>query len=562
MATSVGSVHNSSDLVKDYVCGACECKNIQEIADYFCEICRKFFCGKCIYQHDQLYVNHSKYGREETNKWPLTKQIEDLLLKCNVHKEKKLKMFCQDHSQLCCTDCAFLNHRQCINVALISDSVKNISVDMQQLSNNLHTILDDINMSQKTKEAMIQSLEVSWSEKLQEIREHRKKLNTALDELENATLKELDDIRTTLQTALKKDVDNCNRLKDELKQLSEAVNALCDKSKKDIEFIASRKCLDKINESESYLKENHRKLQSSIIFTTNTDIEKYLSQQASLGKIVDSMQSLTLNRNPDQTLTVKSKSEFIVRMSSDKSQTCSIRGICCLPSGQVIVTDYDNKKVKLLNQNYNISSYCDVHSGPEGICQITPSEVAVTVYKDVQFISVSNGQLVSGRKFQLLHEVIGIANHHGALYVTSRIALYHYTLNGSLVKKLYEDASGSNTVWRCAVSPSGHRIYVTNKPQHKLITLATDGTLISTFTDPELQNPWGVHVTPSGQVLVCELCACTVIQVDLEGKKKLATRVSNKDGVVNPLSVCYNSNTHQIIVGLIYNNNIIVMELQ
>ncbi|KAH3782185.1 hypothetical protein DPMN_160097 [Dreissena polymorpha] len=111
MATSVGSVHSSSDLVKDYVCFACEGNNLEESADYFCETCMKFFCGKCSYQHDPFYTNHSKYGRKETNKWPLPKKIEDLLLKCDVHKEKKLKMFCEDHCKLCCTDCVLLNHR-------------------------------------------------------------------------------------------------------------------------------------------------------------------------------------------------------------------------------------------------------------------------------------------------------------------------------------------------------------------------------------------------------------------------------------------------------------------
>ncbi|KAH3707800.1 hypothetical protein DPMN_067216, partial [Dreissena polymorpha] len=48
--------------------------------------------------------------REATNKWPVTKKMEDLLLKCDVHKDEKLKMFCQDHSQLCCSDCVLLHH--------------------------------------------------------------------------------------------------------------------------------------------------------------------------------------------------------------------------------------------------------------------------------------------------------------------------------------------------------------------------------------------------------------------------------------------------------------------
>ncbi|KAH3835117.1 hypothetical protein DPMN_108461 [Dreissena polymorpha] len=45
-------------------------------------------------------------------------------------------------------------------------------------------------------------------------------------------------------------------------------------------------------------------------------------------------------------------------------------------------------------------------------------------------------------------------------------------------------------------------------------------------------------------------------------KKKLATLASQKDGRWNTASVCYNTNTHQIIVGLLNNSEIIVMDLQ
>ncbi|XP_052220167.1 uncharacterized protein LOC127837293 [Dreissena polymorpha] len=253
----------------------------------------------------------------------------------------------------------------------------------------------------------------------------------------------------------------------------------------------------------------------------------------------------------------------MISIPSDTNDTCFIGGICSLPSGQVIVIDQNNKRVKLLDQHYTLSSHCNLSGDPWDICKITSNEVAVTVYKYVQFISVTNGQLVNVRKFQLPHEAVGIAYHQGALYVTSYNALYHFTLKGSLVKKLYEDGikSISNTVFKCAVSPDGDRIYVTNCKMHKLITLASDGTVISTFTDDELQKPWGIHVTPAGQVLVCGCNSNTVIQVDRQGKKKLATLESNKDGVRQPVSVCYNNKTDQIIVGLHNNNKINVMEL-
>ncbi|XP_052244028.1 uncharacterized protein LOC127853509 [Dreissena polymorpha] len=441
MATSVDSGHSGSDLVKDYVCGGCESRQIYESADYFCATCTKFFCRKCIDPHDQIYANHSKYGRGETYKWPLTKTMEDLLLKCDVHKDKKLKMFCQDHSQLCCTDCAFLCHRQCTNVALIFESAKNLSMDMQQLSNKLQTIVDELNKFKITKEASMQSVEESCNEKLLEIQDLRKKINAALDALENTTFKELDEIRTTLLTSLKKDIDNGNKLKDDLQTLREAVNGLCDKSKKELEFIASRKCLDKIQESESYLKENHVNVQSSITFRANTDIWQYLFKQSSLGRIVDSMQSLKLKMNPDQVLTLMRTSEYTVSIPSDTCQNYFISGICSMPSGQVIVADFHNKKVKLLDQHYNVSSHCDVTGKPWEICPITSSEVAVVFNKDVQFISVNNGKLVNGRQFSLKHDVKGIAYHQGALYITSGTTLFQYSLTGSQIKKLYEDVS-------------------------------------------------------------------------------------------------------------------------
>ncbi|XP_052236955.1 uncharacterized protein LOC127848500 isoform X2 [Dreissena polymorpha] len=575
MATSVDAVHKSLDLVKDYSCLSCESKNIKESAEFFCETCLKCFCNKCLYHHDQIYVNHLKYGREETNKWPLAKKMEDLLLKCDVHSNNNLGMFCQDHSQLCCSDCVLMNHRQCSNLDLISESVKTLSVDIQQLSRKIQTTLSELNKFKRTQEASIPSVEGSYNEKQQEIREMRNKLNAALDELENTTLKELYEIKTTLQTSLKKGVDNCSRLNDELQLLGDAVNGLGDESKKELEFIAGRKCLDKIQEAESYLKENPVTVQRSMVFQANTDIVQDLSKHSSLWRFVDSKQSPKKEMNPDQVLTVKSKSYFNVKIASDKKQTCYISGICILPSGETIVADYNNKRVKLLDKHYNIvSSDLEVDSNPQDICQISLSQVAIIFVNSVQFINVINGKLVIGHLLkgyddtrELPHATLGINYHQGDLYITSGTALYHYTLTqyGKLwkhKKSLYEDTRGGITVYKCAFSPDGDLIFVLNFAQNKLITLTIDGTLISKFTDPELQGPKGVHVTPTGQVLVCGISSHTVIQVDREGKKKLATLASENDGLRYPVSVCYNTNTDQMSVGLFASNNISVMELK
>ncbi|KAH3748998.1 hypothetical protein DPMN_183487 [Dreissena polymorpha] len=116
----------------------------------------------------------------------------------------------------------------------------------------------------------------------------------------------------------------------------------------------------------------------------------------------------------------------------------------------------------------------------------------------------------------------------------------------------------------CAVSPTGDKLYITNYTKHKLLILATDGSVLVTFTDPALAKwPIGVNVTPSGQVLVCGgvYPNLYIIQLDSEGRRQLATLATEKDGMGKPWSICYNRHTACIIVGLM-NNSIQVFKAQ
>ncbi|KAH3897550.1 hypothetical protein DPMN_021738 [Dreissena polymorpha] len=116
-------------------------------------------------------------------------------------------------------------------------------------------------------------------------------------------------------------------------------------------------------------------------------------------------------------------------------------------------------------------------------------------------------------------------------------------------------------VRKCAVSPTGDMLYITSSIHNKLLTLARDGTLLATCSDPALGWPRGLHVTPAGQVLVCGYLSDTVLQVGWEGESKLANLATQKDGVRWPRSVCYSSTTSSIIVGQL-GDNILVFRVE
>ncbi|KAH3818732.1 hypothetical protein DPMN_120457 [Dreissena polymorpha] len=53
-----------------------------------------------------------------------------------------------------------------------------------------------------------------------------------------------------------------------------------------------------------------------------------------------------------------------------------------------------------------------------------------------------------------------------------------------------------------------------------------------------------------------------MLQIDSEGRRKMATLVQTRDGVAYPMSVCYSSTTSSIIVGELMNNNILVFRVE
>ncbi|XP_052260719.1 uncharacterized protein LOC127864858 isoform X3 [Dreissena polymorpha] len=535
----------------------CSSRKEQANADFYCKTCLKLYCGKCIQLHDKWFKKHSSYGRNDMKEWPVSKQVEEFLLKCQAHKDDKIEMLCDDHSQLCCTKCAFNDHSQCSKVTPINELTNTQPTYLQGLSVELETVLGEIKNLQISQEASVKSLQGTYKEHgALMIEQMRGNLNTNIDECGNSSvgtsggneqylkeemcrsvvsimnefdnitakaLNEMKDEVISIKESVTSSIHQCTTLHNDLSQFHELVQKIGDN--KELCLIASIKC-------------------------------KHIIQQA-----------LTLLGKLGKAFNVQRKSVHNVRIPSD-SYECSIAGICVLTDGQVLVADSKNKRIKLLNQQYQVVNHWDVTAGPWDICLITSSEVAVAVndhdskIHEVQFITVNQGKLVSGRKFQLQHKCTCITHHQGDLFVTSGKELYKYTLSGKLICSLYQDRSADWTVDRCAVSPTGDRLYITNWSQYKLHTLARDGTLLATYSDPALRGPSGLHVTPAGQVLVCGWLSHTVLQVGWEGQSKLATLATKeRDGVRRPQSVCYSSTTSSIIVGQ-WGDNILVFRVE
>ncbi|KAH3879524.1 hypothetical protein DPMN_003427 [Dreissena polymorpha] len=183
--------------------------------------------------------------------------------------------------------------------------------------------------------------------------EIRQKVNLLLTDFENGSIKEHKEELKLNQAPLISVIKTCIRHHGELLPLHKAMQKV--KYQPELSLIAHYKCLDKIQQCEIYMNENF----SDELFSVKGVVSKYK-----------------------------------VRIFRD-SDTCNITAVCALPDGQVLVADWQNDKVKLLNQQYQVVSHWGVNAKPWDMCLITPSEAAVALGDHgVQFITVTQSKLV------------------------------------------------------------------------------------------------------------------------------------------------------------------------
>ncbi|XP_052790105.1 transcription intermediary factor 1-beta-like [Mya arenaria] len=563
------SVSNASDEIHDFSCSACKDDNLNIQAKHFCGDCSNYYCDKCLKFHAKIHKPHVVFGRKDVDKWVVQ---GDALVTCDLHPPTVLELLCEDHAELCCHLCVSLNHRMCKRVDLISDLAKGMHkmADFKQLPANVTKVTASLNQVSEARKKNQNSLKISCKSMLTKIKSFRSSLNELLDELEKRTVEQMDSVLAGLDWSLQKDIDHCDLLHDQLKALLDSVQA---HGKESRSFIGYRKCKDKMAEGNRLLREMNTKQKATITFQPDTRAQHLLSDIKTLGNIKghpdpdfeQSSGQIKQSSNKPEVFKVKQKKTYAMNIKNDK-QVCCIDSITELPGGEIVLVDNINCRVKVLDSEYKVTAHCDLPEFPQDICNISDHEVAVafkigTDRNEAYFLTVSADNIKMTRKFSVDHSCNAIKHHEGELYVGSVTALYLYTLTGRLQQKVYEDTSGEVTVNGFDLSSDGMKLYIPVSSYNKVNIIDKRGNILATLQDPDFDWPYSVHVSGAGHVFVCSLKSKTVVQIDQEGRKKLATLVRKGDSINKPKAVLHSTHTGRLIVGGAQ-NDILVMELQ
>jgi len=457
-----------------------------------------------------------------------------------------------------------MTFRQCSAIKHIPDVAKGFhgTPEFKELPQRLSEIRKRLAYQRQSRTENDDAVDKSGDKCRSQIQTLRQTFNVIFDRLERRTISEMERSKTLLRNKIQADVDQIDDVTEKFEMLTDALKDGSDTNEA-LSYIGFSKCDEVIFKAQLLLQTIANKDDFKMTFQSFKGITEYLSSLEMLGEVICEGGEKPLP-GPDHVFEVEKHVLHNVKVADDKI-TCGISGICRLVNGEFLLSDGVNSKLKLLNSSDQVMSTSNVPDCPWDVCSTGQCEAAVTVdhkedRHEILLVRVKAGKIEQMKTIKLQHTCRGLAHHGGHLYVTAGTALHVYDMAGGQGRQLYSDKNGKVTVARCAVSPDGSRIYITNVTLHQLITLNKDGTTLSTLTHPELQYPVTPHVTAQGHVFMTCFGQKTVVQVTEKNNQQTVTTLAGKNnGLSEPVSLCFNSNGSLVVCQL---NNDSTVELK
>ncbi|XP_053384937.1 uncharacterized protein LOC123536972 [Mercenaria mercenaria] len=514
--TENSSVIKSSDMMHDFVCTPCSEDGRSTEAFKYCVECQSYFCKSCLQQHSKFpplkkHILLDKADiegatRQDKTKLPVVALPSDF---CSDHPGNVTQIYCRNHDVVCCTVCIALDHRSCEGVEFIPKiATKELlgSKERTEVETSLVDIRRELDRMKHQITNELNHLSNAQYNILKQIQNFKARLLVKLGELER---KSEEQVRARHKIVVESINRNVGDIEQMLKHLETHLKNITNfKGENDAQLFVyikhGQKFLSKCSDLLQKIKNTPT---ATLKFDFNYDLEVSLNEMQSFISI-----------HTDDFDKTSYVGEYDIRLQSD---ICNITACCIVDDGTLVIADTNNNRLKRLNQSYRLMDWRDAPGGPSGLCQVGPSEIAVSMYygQKVQFATVGN-EISLKRSFPVNEGCLGICCNQNELFISCTsihfvgTACYMkkgtghvrvYTLSGALLRILKTDHMGHELFLEpcnIAISRDGTYLYIADV-QLGLIILDRQGNKRTVITDPKLKGTFDVCLGNLDQVFVC-----------------------------------------------------------
>ncbi|XP_053399355.1 uncharacterized protein LOC128557006 [Mercenaria mercenaria] len=458
---------------------------------------------------------------------------------CMKHSKELIKLYCHYHKAPICNVCLRSEHTNTSckfnNISDISDQVID-SKEFQDILKAMDSITDKCRKSEEDMKEMTAESDSSLADVIKDVKNFRQELNQRLEKLE----RQLEDTAKVIKQKNNKNLNTvaaiCGEVNKSLKTSSDTLKHLNASKQADRLFM-------EVNFAEQMIKNFENKIQQLkeydvkvYIFKPNEEISEFLNAENLLG----TLRHKTLRHfTPPQTYELKSRKasyqgEISVKTSKDKLR-CGITGMCLLAPDRLIITDFDNKAIKMIGIcSHSVIDHLQLFTNPHDITSVTSSILAATLpnKNTIQFISASSNKLTMKHSLKVDRHCFGISCCHEKLVVSyfSPGKLQILDINGTILTTVREEYVFGSLQY-VAASQTG--IFVCDNIMKRVASLNWQGDVTGVYQSEG--KPQGIALSDDGTVYVCDKEQGVIEEISSDccvGKAVL-------NALKNPRAVCW-----------------------
>lgn len=479
--------------------------------------------------------------------------IHALSKTCSTHKAN-LDWYCADHMLIGCNRCIFKEHRRC-DVVMTSQEYcekekKKNNLSLHDMDKSLEKAFDCIKLMTEACDARDGSLKQNQDVCLKSISAHRQQINAYLDTQQGEITQEL----ISKHKAAKAQVDVfrqiCNRLGCAIQSTIEGTKAADQRGdhtgmiqlfhRGQIEIGACNNLIDYMSSKPVCLKHE--------IDTKLTTMDQ--SGPLCLGRIIAEKQPCALscgvefveNKTMLSYRRVKKLRQFVIRIPSDRDE-CGGHGVLLMVNGNVVVSDYNNQKLKLFSLEGQCLNELEINGYPRDMTLIDENTLAVTVSSSKDGIYIVKVQasalnFVNVIKASGIEKYCGVTFTDGKINVTTPDDIYTVTMEGETEKVGTFPAPS----FHLACSQNSKQIFASlrnTNVDEVVITEIYAGVQTSVLPAGMVKDALGIDFDREGNMYVCGIVSKNIVQLSPYGTR-IRQLLTSEDGIGSPraISVC------------------------
>jgi hypothetical protein len=189
--------------------------------------------------------------------------------------------------------------------------------------------------------------------------------------------------------------------------------------------------------------------------------------------------------------------------TSKDTLDCNISGMTLLTPDLLIITDYNNKAIKIVDiSSKSVQAPHKFDSKPWDVTTVSQNEVAVTLpfHKTIQFFSVSRNNLEKKHTLKVDGKCYGISCHKDKMVVSylNPAKIQFILINGTVLQTIQDENIFKNPEY---ITTSDNCIYVSDYDMKTVTKLNWQCEVTGKYVCTD--SPRGLTISDDGTVFVC-----------------------------------------------------------